>query len=97
MSSSDFQKVTEAFSRPGSALEPPIPPMENVTILGGGPEARSLACLLRPAGEGADMPSGRDGMAHCRAAHEAGRAGHREHGFHSRTIWSRWTIALRGA
>ena len=45
MSSSDFQKVTEAFSGQGSALEPPLPSVEKVTILGGGPEARALACL----------------------------------------------------
>ena len=52
---------------------------------------------LRPAGEGADMPTRRDGVAHRRPADETGRAGHREDGFHSKTIWSRWTIALRGA
>ena len=45
MSISDFQKVTEAFSSQGSALEPPVPSLQNVTILGGGPDARALAAL----------------------------------------------------
>lgn len=45
MSISDFQKVTEALSGQGSALEPPVPSLQNVTILGGGPEACALAAL----------------------------------------------------
>ena len=39
----------------------------------------AVALGLRAAGEGADVPARRDRIAHRRTAHEAGRAGHREH------------------
>ena len=51
MSVSDFQKVTEALARPTTSLQPPIPSLEHVTILGGGLEAQALAglCLAQGA------------------------------------------------
>jgi len=45
MSTADFHKFTEALSKPGADLAAPLPPVQNVTVLGGGLDARALACL----------------------------------------------------
>lgn len=50
MSTADFHKFTEALSKPGAALTVAVPEVENVTVLGGGPDARALACQCLAAG-----------------------------------------------
>ena len=45
MSTPDFQRFAEAMSASGGAPLVDRPPVTKVTILGGGPEARMLACL----------------------------------------------------
>ena len=62
----------------------------------------AIARLLRPPRQRAHLPAGGDRPLQCRAAHEAGCAGHGQNARlvrrgHNRTRWSRWTIAARGA
>ena len=44
MSTADFHRFTEALSKPGADLAVPLPSVQKVTVLGGGPDARALAC-----------------------------------------------------
>ncbi len=44
MSTADFHRFTEALSKPGADLAAPLPSVQKVTVLGGGPDARALAC-----------------------------------------------------
>lgn len=45
MSDAEFQAFTEALAHRGVAPAPAAPAFDRVTVLGGGPEARLLACL----------------------------------------------------
>lgn len=50
MSTADFHRFTQALSKPGAALTVAVPAVENVTVLGGGSDARALACQCLSAG-----------------------------------------------
>jgi hypothetical protein len=50
MSTADFHRFTEALAKPGAELTVALPAVENVTVLGGGVEARAIACQCLSAG-----------------------------------------------
>lgn len=50
MSVAEFESVADAFARRAETPQPSMPDVERVTVLGGGAEARLLACLCLAAG-----------------------------------------------
>ncbi len=53
MSSADFQKMASALAGDKRGAMTDLPSVQNVTLLGAGPEAQAIACLCLS--EGADV------------------------------------------